>query len=366
DVYHDVAYPGGVREDGFMPFWAPMTEKAGRTRFSLRDEQLRHPDWDPLWAGLVPDLERIQVPALICASFSDQGLHSRGCFEAFRRISSRHRYLYTHRGGKWSVYYSAECLELQARFFDCFLKGRENGMRDLEPVRLEVREDARRVRAVRMEKSWPPAGVRWTRLWLAPGQMRTEAPETPAAVRFEVPAGGASFLMRFPSDTEISGPMKLRLHVELSGGSDACLFAAVRKFRGRRHVHFEGSFGFGRDAVTKGMLRLAHRRVEEKRSLPYLPFHPCDSPEPLAPGQVVPVEMELLPSSTFFRAGELLRLDIQGHWFWKRNPLLGMFPAAYQASRPAAVVLHMGGPADAYLLAPFVEAAGNAAAPPVS
>jgi putative CocE/NonD family hydrolase len=40
DVYHDVAYPGGVREDGFLPFWASMTERAGRTSDSLRAGQL--------------------------------------------------------------------------------------------------------------------------------------------------------------------------------------------------------------------------------------------------------------------------------------------------------------------------------------
>ena len=88
DVYREVAYPGGVREDGFIKFWATMTERAGRTTESLREQQLAHPEWDDFWAARTPALERIEVPALICASFSDQGLHSRGSFEAFRRIGS--------------------------------------------------------------------------------------------------------------------------------------------------------------------------------------------------------------------------------------------------------------------------------------
>jgi predicted acyl esterase len=79
----------------------------------LREGQLAHPDFDDFWAQLVPNLERIEVPALICGSFSDQGLHTRGAFEAFRRIGSKHRYLYTHRGGKWSTYYSPEALSMQ-------------------------------------------------------------------------------------------------------------------------------------------------------------------------------------------------------------------------------------------------------------
>jgi predicted acyl esterase len=354
DVYRDVAYPGGVREDGFMSFWAPMTERAGRTGDSLRDEQLAHPDWDPFWAGRAPELERIEVPALICASFSDQGLHSRGGFEAYRRISSRYRYLFTHRGGKWSTYYSAGSLALQARFFDCFVKGEENGMKDADPVRLEVREQGDRVSSVRTERSWPPADVEWTRLWLAPDGLREEPLEDAATARFDAPAGGVSFPLRVPADMELSGPMKLRLQVELSGGIDVYLFVAVRKFRGGRHVRFEGSFGFGRDVVTKGWLRVAHRRLDEARSEPWRPFHPCDRPEPLSRGQVVPVEIELLPSSTLFRRGEVLRLDVQGHWFWRRSPFFGMFPVAYRASPPATVILHLGGPADSHLLVPRI------------
>jgi predicted acyl esterase len=120
DVYRDLAYPGGVREDGFVPFWADMTEKAGRTSTSLRREQLARPLLDDFWKAATPDLERIEVPALICGSFSDQGLHTRGSFEAFRRIGSKERFLYTHRGGKWSTFYGAEALALQKRFFDCW------------------------------------------------------------------------------------------------------------------------------------------------------------------------------------------------------------------------------------------------------
>lgn len=355
DVYRDVAYPGGVREDGFLPFWAPMTEKAGRTRGSLRHQQLAHPDFDASWASRVPDLERIAVPALICASFSDQSLHTRGSFEAYRRISSQHRYLFTHRGGKWSTYYGPEALALQKRFFDCFLKGEDNGMRSVDPVRLEVREQADRIHSVRMEGSWPPARVEWTKLWLVRSGMREQPLETSVTTRFEAPSGGTSFSLLMPADMEISGPMKLRLHVELVGGADAQLFVAARKFRGRRHVCFEGSFGFGRDVVTKGWLRVAHRRIDERRSESHRPFHPCDRPEPLAAGQIVPIEIELLPSSTLFRRGEVLRLDVQGHWFWKRNALVGMFPGYYLASPPTTAVLHFGGSTDSYLLIPHVR-----------
>ena len=146
--------------------------------------------------------------------------------------------------------------------------------------------------------------------------------------------------------------MKLKLWVELSGASDANLFVGVRKFEGNAVVGFEGTSGFGRDTVTKGWLRLAHRRLDSERSVPHHPVHPCDRAEPLARGQICPVEIELLPSATFFRPGDALRLDVQGRFFWPRNPFFGMFPGAYAPSGPGTLTVHMGGEHDSHLLVP--------------
>jgi predicted acyl esterase len=356
DVYRDVAYPGGVREDGFVPFWANMTERAGRVTESFRAQQLAHPEWDDFWAARVPELERIEVPALICATFSDQSLHMRGGFEAFRRIGSVHRFLYTHRGGKWSTYYSPEALALQARFFDCFLRGEDNGMREVAPVRLEIRERGDLVHAVRDERAWPPSGARWNSLYLAPGELRDARPADRASSQLRVPDGRASFAYTVPRDLVLAGPMKLRLFVELVDAADAHLFVAVSKLAGapggrEREVPFEGPFGFGCDVVARGWLRLAHRRVDESRSEPHRPYFPHDRAEPLRPGEIVPADIEILPSATYFAAGDVLRLDVQGRWFWKRS-FLGMFPGDYAPSLAATVVLHFGDAHDAHLLVP--------------
>jgi putative CocE/NonD family hydrolase len=330
-----------------------MTERDGRTSESLRAQQLAHPEWDEFWASRTPTLERIEVPALICASFSDQGLHSRGSFEAFRRIGSAHRFLYTHRGAKWSTYYSPEALAVQARFFDCFLKGEANGMRDEAPVRLEVRARGDAVHVVRAERAWPIPGVRWTPLHLAPGELRRTPLDGSALVRLTVPEGAASFAFRVPDDLELAGPMKLRLHVELAGGTDVHLFAMVSKRAGGREVPFEGAFGFGCDVVAKGWLRLAHRRVDESRSEPHRPFHPSDRAEPLQPGEVAAVDIEILPSATFFARGDVLHLDVTGRWPWRRSMFFGMFPATYAPSPRAEIILHLGGERDAHLLVPW-------------
>ncbi len=71
----------------------------------------------------------------------------------------------------------------------------------------------------------------------------------------------------------------------------------------------------------------------------------------MEPGQVAPIDIEILPSATYFARGDVLRLDVQGRWFWKRSILLGMFPCSYAPSPSAKVILHFGD-RDSYLLVP--------------
>jgi hypothetical protein len=107
DAYRDWAWPGGIRETGFSRLWSLALRKV-RQADSLAAQQRRHPLRDQWWQSLVPDLEKITVPALICGSFSDNNLHGRGSFRGFERISSTEKFLYTHRGGKWATFYSPE------------------------------------------------------------------------------------------------------------------------------------------------------------------------------------------------------------------------------------------------------------------
>ena len=357
DFYRDFARPGGIREDGFIVVWSIGMRLRRRSKVDIRRQQKARPLRDAWWAARDRDIERIEVPALVCGSFSDHNLHSRGSFEGFRRISSSQKWLYTHRGPKWATYYSPEALQFQARFFDHFLGGEDNGMPDVPRVRLEVREDADTVVAVRGAADWPLPGTRWQVLHLdARGVLLRDAPEQAAAVGFDMRKGRATFRWTFDTDTQVAGPMSLRLYVEAQQADDVHLFAGIRKERGRQVVGFQGSYGFDRDLVTRGWLKASHRHTDPAQSLPWLPFHPHDRREPLAPGEIVPLDVELLPSATLFRAGETLRLDVQGRWFFPQNPLVGQFPAGYQPSPRGRCVLHCGGPHPAALQLPLIDA----------
>src|SRR3546814_6434635 len=95
-----------------------MLTVARRRSAGLRRLMRARPLFDEAWAARNPALENIDVPALVCASFSDQSLHTRGSFEGFRRIASTQKWLYTHRGPKWATFYYPAALAAQARFLD--------------------------------------------------------------------------------------------------------------------------------------------------------------------------------------------------------------------------------------------------------
>ncbi|WP_306250149.1 CocE/NonD family hydrolase [Parvularcula sp. IMCC14364] len=150
DSYREVLYHGGIPETAFTDFWSRKM-RAGANgnplpppvifRFAhQRPALMRRVQQRPATTSGI-DLPKINVPALISATWSDQGLHTRGSFEGYKRISSSQKWLYTHGRAKWDVYYSADALAYQKDFFDYFLKGLDNGFDERPAVRLEVREN---------------------------------------------------------------------------------------------------------------------------------------------------------------------------------------------------------------------------------
>jgi predicted acyl esterase len=67
-----------------------------------------HPLDDAFWAEKRPNLEAIDVPALVCAGWSDHGLHTRGSLEGYERIASKETWLFTHGRRKWETFYETQ------------------------------------------------------------------------------------------------------------------------------------------------------------------------------------------------------------------------------------------------------------------
>jgi uncharacterized protein len=244
DAYRDLACPGGVREKGFLRIWSLLLRRTARVAYTMLQMQKAHPLRDDFWRSLVPDLSAIRVPMLVCGSFSDNNLHSRGSVRAFTDAGSPHARLYAHRGGKWATFYSETARAEQLAFSRAVLEGQPSP----RSVRLEVRDDRNTIVAVREEAAWPLVQTNWRRLYLAgPGVLSTKAPPTPGSMSFMTRSRAAAFTWTIHNDTELTGPMASRLWLDLHDCDDANLFLGVEKWRGGRFVPFEGSFGYGRD-----------------------------------------------------------------------------------------------------------------------
>ena len=74
------------------------------------------------------------MPFLSAANWGSQGLHPRGNFEGFARAASKEKWLEVHGGSHWAPFYTDYGVKLQKRFFDHFLKGKDNGIEDGPPV----------------------------------------------------------------------------------------------------------------------------------------------------------------------------------------------------------------------------------------
>lgn len=353
DAYRDLMRPGGIRESGFASVWAAGLKRVCRLAVDIGAGQRAHPLRDSWWQALAARIDDIRVPMLVCASFSDNNLHSRGSFRAFEHAGSSERFAYTHRGGKWATFYSDEAKSVQLAFFDRFLRGAE--VPRPPRVRLEVRESREKIVEVRDENEWPLARTEWTPLYLSTdGQLGAEPDGQPGDVTFHARHRSVAFTYTMPAEIELTGPMALRLWLSVEGADDVDLVVGIEKWRGRDYVGFEGSYGFGRDRITTGWQKASLRQLDEAASTPAEPVHTYLSREPLGAGEIVPLDIALGHSATLFRAGESLRLVIGGRWLWPRNPFTGNFPARYACNPAARCTLHWGPERPARLLVPRI------------
>lgn len=339
DAYRDLMTPGGVVENGFSRIWQFVTKRAVRLSVDIGKERPKHPLRDEWWESMTPDLARIHVPMLVCASLSDANLHSVGSMRAFQRVGSRDKHVYIHRGPKWATFYGEEARAAQLAFFDLHLKGIEGG--PIPPVRLEVRERKDAVVEVRKEQEWPLARTDWRTLFLATAGRLTEQPGGAGSMTFRLRRDAARFDFEVTEDTEITGPMSLRLWASVSGAPDASLFVGVEKWSGDTYIPFEGSYGYGRDRVATGGQRISLRRLDAELSEPHQPEHDFRQIE-LPGAETVELHIPLSPSSTLFRAGDSLRLLVGGRFLEPSNPLFGHLPAHYRPSPRGRCTLHWG------------------------
>jgi predicted acyl esterase len=360
DTYREVVRHGGIPETSFWPY-LPTRWGHGTNRVEdLRRETEEHPFFDQFWTSKAADFSRIQVPAYVVASWSDQGLHTRGTLEGFKGIASRRKWLEVHGRKKWAYYYDPESVRRQIAFFDHFLKGQSNEVTEWPPVRLEVR-DRYYEGSFRSEAEWPIARTRYTPLFLEPAaaRMQDEPIAEESVFRYDADgeSGGpvrAQFDHRFAADTELIGHMKLRLWMAAEGADDMDVFVAIQKLDSAGEVIPFAYYAQYEDGpVALGWQRASHRELDIARSTPQQPVLAHRRERKVEDGEIVPLEIEIWPSGTRFAAGDTLCLVVQGSDIYT-YPKPSVYARHEDLVNRGAHVIHGGGRYDSHLLVPVV------------
>lgn len=364
DAYREISYIGGI-PDKFVQIWQMISGWAQQPVEDVWEMMVEHPLFDDYWKSKVSDLSKVTIPAYIVASWSDQGLHTRGTISAFNEIGSTEKWLEVHGRKKWEYYYSPESLVRQRAFFDRFLKGQETEINNWPRVRLELRESYY-IGVERNEHEWPLARTRYEPLYLDldRAQLVPDAPKQPSKSTYSVDPNFSAASYHddrieldyvFDTDTNLTGHMKLKLWVEAQGADDMDLFVAIQKFDAAGvYVGFPFFSAQEDGPVALGWLRASHRALDEGKSTPWQPWHSHEKEERLIPGEIVPVEIEIWPSSTFFRAGERLRVVIKGSDVYRYGE--GTFTSNHETRNAGRHAIHSGGRFDSHLLIPVIGA----------
>jgi predicted acyl esterase len=343
-----------------------------RNRCDFGDDILAHPLDDDYHRARSPVWEKITVPLFSAANWGGQGLHPRGNFEGFVRAASKDKWLEAHGIEHWTHFYTDYGVSLQKRFFAYYLKGEKNGWNGQPRVQLQVRHLDRFVE--RHEKEWPIARTRWTKYYLDPAShaLAAEPPRRAASVSYAALGDGATFLsVPLEHETEITGPLAARLFVS-SSTVDADFFVVFRVFSpDMREVVFMGAID-PHTPIAQGWLRASHRKLDPGLSTEYRPYHSHDELQPLKPGEVVQLDVEIWPTSIVVPAGHRVALTVRGRDYeWQKstgarlsnfkNELRGCGPFLHDdpRDRPAAVfggkvTIHAGPERGSYVLVPVV------------
>ena len=401
DFYRDITHQGGILST-FMANWYDMRvktvqhgagERGGRSRLTgelacgpetLSDAALTenradfgadifaHPLDDAYHRARSPIWEKVTAPLLSAASWGGQGLHPRGNYEGFMRAASKQKWLEVHGLEHWTHFYTDYGVTLQKRFFGHFLKGEDTGWSKQPAVQLLVRHPGEKF-VERHEAEWPLARTQWTRLHLDPASraLTREAPRSTGTLTYAGFGDGVTFLTPpLAEETEICGPSAAKLFVS-SSTSDADIFLVLRVFDpDGREVVFSGTVD-PHTPVGQGWLRASHRKLDQRLSRPYRPYHSHDERQPLTPGEIVALDVEIWPTGIVIPPGYRIGLTVRGKDYeWDgpgvrlsnfKNELKGCGPFLHNDSRDRPpdlfggdITIHCGPGQESYLLLPVI------------
>ncbi len=349
DLYRESLFEGGIPALGFCEFIVASLVGLGQVDDMVAMAR-KYPFINAYWEDKIPKWEKIKIPVSTTVCWNH--FHLRGSMEGFRRVRSTKKWLRAHREFEWPDTYSSFGLQDLKMFYDRYLKDIRNGWELTPRVRLEVMDAYDFDYQInRPEKAFPLARTQYKKLYVeaASNALSLEPVKTASKVSYEAEQGFTNFDIKFEEDTEITGFMKLRLWVEADGHDEMDLFVAIQKLD-EQGKWLPVSVLDEPHPGAWGKMRVSHRELDEKLSTDFHPIQAHRKEEKLKPGEIVPIEIEIMPHSRIWHKGQQLRVLLSGHYIRE-----GWFePFSWETDNKGNHVIHSGDKYDSYLQIPVI------------
>ena len=369
DLYRCDVVRGGIPDVGFNDHMVSMFAGPGRVE-DVPAMVRSYPLMNDYWESKIPALDKIDVPAYVVSSWTNL-IHTMGTMNGWRGLASPEKWLRVHNTHEWTDYYGN--VDDLRRFFDYFLRGVRNDWDSTPKVRMCVLDPGGDDTVDRPEHEFPLARTRYTPLYLDASARALHFASVVSAAKADYDPRDAkdrlTFVHRFESDTEIAGYLSLKLWVEAVDADDLDIYVEVRKLDAQgKHLGSRTLVppGVSRKAQpdapetmsgmiifsgAKGMQRASMRATDAARSAPALPHHLFDRVEKLAPGEIVPVEIQIWPMAMRWHKGEQVQLVIGGQKL-SGTECPGLEPP--DTINRGSHRIHCGGAYDSHLLLPLI------------
>jgi uncharacterized protein len=349
DIYRESMFEGGVSALSFNEFIvSSVTGNHGVD--DLVEMGKKYPLMNVYWEDKIPDFKKIRIPCFVTACWNH--FHLRGAFEGFRKIKSTKKWMRAHRDFEWPDAYCVEGIAELTLFFDRYLKDIRNGWEMTPKVRLEVQDGLEFLyEKNRPENEFPLKRTQYKKLYLDAGQnaLSFEPAKKESSYSYDGNEGVANFDIKFEEDTEITGYMKLHLWVEAQGNDDMDLFVNIQKLDTTGKWLPVSVLGEPHPGAW-GKLRVSHRALDAEKSTDFQPVQAHLKEEKLKAGEIVPVDIEIVPTSRFWHKGQSLRIQIAGRYIRE-----GWFePLTWETNNKGTHVIHSGGKYESYLQIPSI------------
>jgi uncharacterized protein len=391
DFYRDVAYPGGVLNYAFAAVFSQdqddrsafpssypqVNARAAEDPVCLANQALRgqnlsmeagifgHPYDGAYWQERAPErlVGSITVPTLLVNAWQDEqtGGGPAKLLERFPEDTPA-RLLGTN--GDHGEYFRGDVWAEIVRFLDVYLGDQDPATvaayEAEPPVTILLELDRTGVAGARLELPSFEAAGEGHRFVFGDDLLADEPDEGGASstFRYDPPSigdFGSGWLM--PGQNQWLPPLQDRVtftstpltaDTVIAGSGSVDLWIAAEATDVDLEVTLTEIRPDGQEQlVQSGWLRASHRALDEAASTTLRPrhLHTAATRQPLEPGELTPVRVELFPVAHAFRAGSQLRLTIDGpggnRWRWGFAPLPGGFDVtvAHDAEHPSSLVL---------------------------